>query len=237
MNFNKFKEGLSKAGDSIKSGVSTAGDSIKSGVSTAQSKWKNVINNNENDDSDQGNSSGTISSGRDTESTTSIAVEPDTIELATESDDVGLIDGVRQEVATWFNLTRAQRYQAFALSFGIGVIMILLGVLAIGFGNLSSFAVLYSLGNILLFGSSFFLSGFVGHLKVMFSEGRATASAVALGSIVLTLFAAFWWKSKILVLLFVFIQVGANLWYSLSYIPYARAWVTKILSRTLDDGQ
>ena len=75
--------------------------------------------------------------------------------------------------------------------------------------------------------------GPVKQIKNMFKEKRIIATIVMLVSLVLTLCAAFWWKKKMLALIFVVIQSLAMTWYCISYIPFARDAVKKCVGSCL----
>lgn len=71
--------------------------------------------------------------------------------------------------------------------------------------------------------------GPVKQIKKMFNETRIVATLVALTFLVLTLVAALHWKKIGLTFVFCIVQFLAMTWYSLSYIPYARDAVKKVL--------
>lgn len=100
--------------------------------------------------------------------------------------------------------------------------------LILGIGGLVSFAVLYSLGNICSIGSTLFLMGPVSQLKKMFASTRIIATIVMIVALILTLVSAFALNDTFLCFLFIIIQFFAMLWYSLSYIPFARDAVKKV---------
>jgi len=126
-----------------------------------------------------------------------------------------------------FGLSKTQRLYGFIACVAIGFILSLLGTVVLILGQLVLFAVLYVLGTIVtLFGTGF-LIGFLRQLKLMFKPVRVVASAIFIASIVLVLVGAFVLGNGILCLIFVFVEFLAYTWYTLSYIPYARAAVTK----------
>lgn len=90
------------------------------------------------------------------------------------------------------------------------------------------FALFFSAGNVLSLCSSGFLIGPKVQFKAMFHPVRRGSTAVYLGSIVVTLYAALSLRSTFLTLLGIFIQTLAYLYYSLSYIPYGRAAFHKL---------
>jgi len=108
-------------------------------------------------------------------------------------------------------------------------VLSLLGSIVLFLGQLTLFAVLYVLGTVVtLFGTGF-LIGFLRQFKLMFKAVRIIASIVFIASIVLVLIGAFVLRNGILCLIFVIVEFLAYTWYTLSYIPYARAAVTKTI--------
>ncbi|EPZ35063.1 Vesicle transport protein, Got1/SFT2-like domain-containing protein [Rozella allomycis CSF55] len=98
------------------------------------------------------------------------------------------------------------------------------------FFNITMFAFLYTLGNILSLGlihfnSTSFLFGPLNQLKKMFDKDRIVATLLYLGALVLTIILVVVKASVVLILLCVIFQSGALFWYSLSYIPFGRAAV------------
>ena len=75
------------------------------------------------------------------------------------------------------------------------------------------------------------LRGPVEQLRHMFSIQRLPFTATYVGSMVLTLYAAFGLRSHILVILFSVVQACALAWYLLSYIP-GGAPILKMFTRT-----
>lgn len=85
--------------------------------------------------------------------------------------------------------------------------------------DMTVFAVLYSIGQILNIAGSVFLSTPKGQWEAMTNKSRRVTSIVYLLSIVLTLVVALTAKIKGLVILFLIIQVMAYYWYTISFIP------------------
>ena len=104
-------------------------------------------------------------------------------------------------------------------------------------GNPVPFAVNYSAGNILALGASFFLCGPKRQTKNMFDEKRRMTSIVylsCLGATLAVVFIPLQWAIKLFVLIGLLVtQCGANIWYSLSYIPYGRRTALNVIKRTL----
>lgn len=93
------------------------------------------------------------------------------------------------------------------------------------------FCLFFSLGSVLSMASFAVLRGPIEQLKHMFSLQRLPFTSTYLGSLALTLYAAFVLQSYLLVLLFMALQAGALGWYLLSYIP-GGAPILKVLTRT-----
>ncbi|UJR10311.1 hypothetical protein I4U23_014517 [Adineta vaga] len=115
------------------------------------------------------------------------------------------------------------RLKGFGICLLVGSVLGIVAVIVyFAGGNLSGFAILYSFAVIFSLGSTFFLMGPMNQLKKMFDSSRFIATIIFLICVVMTLVSAIAIKISILVLLFVILQMLALLWYTLSYIPYAR---------------
>ena len=101
----------------------------------------------------------------------------------------------------------------------------------IGFflGKTSKFAFLYTAGNIISIVGILFLVGPARQLKNMSDPHRRWSSLAFIVSIIMTLVSVYVFKSKILTIIFVVIQLFAYIWYVLSYIPYGRDILKKCL--------
>ena len=75
-----------------------------------------------------------------------------------------------------------------------------------------------------------FLTGFITQFKRMFDKSRLMATIIFLGLLVATLVSAFTLKIGFLTLLLCVGQYFALLWYSISYIPFARDMVKSCFS-------
>ncbi|KAI9465985.1 SFT2-domain-containing protein [Lactarius psammicola] len=129
-------------------------------------------------------------------------------------------------------LTRTQRLYGFAGCYAIGLVLSVLGTVMLFIGGLASFAVLYALGTVISLIGTGFLIGFTKQTKLMFKPVRVVATIVFLAMIVMIFVSAFVLSSGTLcinvVLVFVVLEYLAFLWYTLSYIPYARSAVLKV---------
>jgi len=123
---------------------------------------------------------------------------------------------------SFLGLTRKQRLYGFIGCYAIGFILSLLGTILLFVGSLASFATLYAIGTIISLIGTGFLIGFTKQLKLMFKPVRVAATIIFLISIGLIFVGAFVIGSGVLSIIFVAIEYVAFLWYTLSYIPYAR---------------
>ena len=134
------------------------------------------------------------------------------------------------------SMTKKQRLYGFLGCFAAGVFVTLLSTVFVWTGNFTGFGVAYSTGNLLAIASTFFIMGPRTQCRNMFHKNRAVASCVYLGALVATVAVAFTIKNGILVLCLVGVQAAALLWYSLSYIPFARQLVTRAVKNLCASG-
>ncbi|XP_068615498.1 vesicle transport protein SFT2B-like isoform X1 [Brachionichthys hirsutus] len=130
------------------------------------------------------------------------------------------------------SLSWATRVRGFIACFVIGGSCTILGVcmLFIPRIGLTLFIVFYTFGNICALCSTMFLMGPVKQLKRMCDKTRALATTIMITCLVLTLCAAFWWKNFGLALFFVILQILSFSWYSLSYIPFVREAILRLVA-------
>ncbi|KAJ7929255.1 Got1/Sft2-like family-domain-containing protein [Mycena leptocephala] len=126
-------------------------------------------------------------------------------------------------------LSRTTRLYGFAACLGIGFLLSVLGSIVLFIGPITIFAVLYGFGTIISLAGTGFLIGFFSQLKLMFKPVRVVATFILLAAIGLIFVAAFVLDNDILCLILVIVQYLAYTWYSLSYIPYARTAVKKMI--------
>ncbi|XP_072305127.1 vesicle transport protein SFT2B-like [Eucyclogobius newberryi] len=127
--------------------------------------------------------------------------------------------------------------KAFVICFVLGLACSVAGTstLYIPGVGLGVFAMLYSVGNICCLLSITFLIGPKNQIMTMCAKERAVATIVLLvrgGGFCtgLTLMAALQWQNSVLALVFCILQLLAFLWYTLSYVPFARTGVAKLCS-------
>lgn len=79
-----------------------------------------------------------------------------------------------------------------------------------------------------------FLTGPEQQLRMMLDDVRVYATAIYAGCVVLALVCALLIHSKILTIIAVICEICALIWYSLSYIPFARRMVSDLTIRLCD---
>ncbi|KAJ1453902.1 Got1/Sft2-like family-domain-containing protein [Pelagophyceae sp. CCMP2097] len=97
-------------------------------------------------------------------------------------------------------------------------------------GNPAPFVIFYTMGNILAIIGSLFLSGPKAQCRSMWDKTRRIATSIYFSTIITTLFVCFYKKipddGRIgIIIMCILIQWVAMLWYTISYIPYARDYV------------
>ncbi|EAU88360.1 hypothetical protein CC1G_05126 [Coprinopsis cinerea okayama7 len=127
----------------------------------------------------------------------------------------------------FLNLSKKTRIYGFLGCLLFGFVLSLVGAILLFGGNVVVFAVFFGLGTLVSLLGTGFIIGFFNQLKLMFKPVRVVATIIFLASIGLVFVGAFVIGSDILCLVLVFVQYLAYIWYTLSYIPYARAAVSK----------
>lgn len=129
-------------------------------------------------------------------------------------------------------LSTKQRLYGFLICLAAGIACTLLSMLV--FFNPVKFGITFSFGNLLALGSTAFLIGPKRQVTMMLDPVRIYATAIYLASIIIALFCALYVRNKLLTLLAIVLEFGALLWYSLSYIPFARSMVSKVMVACFD---
>ncbi|CAA3029368.1 vesicle transport protein SFT2B isoform X2 [Olea europaea var. sylvestris] len=129
-------------------------------------------------------------------------------------------------------LSTKQRLYGFVTCLVAGITCTLLSMLV--FFNPIKFGVTFSFGNLLALGSTGFLIGPKRQVAMMLDPARIYATALYIASIIVALFCAVYVHNKLLTLLAIILEFGALIWYSLSYIPFARSMVSKIMVSCFD---
>ncbi|KAG2668562.1 hypothetical protein I3843_15G160800 [Carya illinoinensis] len=129
-------------------------------------------------------------------------------------------------------LSTKQRFNGFAICFVAGLTCTLLSMLV--FFNPIKFGLTFTLGNLLSIGSTGFLIGPKRQVAMMLDPVRIYATAIYLASMIIALFCALYVHNRLLTLLAIILEFGALIWYSLSYIPFARSMVSKVMVSCFD---
>ncbi|XP_014213154.1 vesicle transport protein SFT2A isoform X1 [Copidosoma floridanum] len=145
-----------------------------------------------------------------------------------EEDTADEQNGIIDQITDSFQLSNSTRFKGFVACFVIGFLLFILASFPLFLpGGVKIFVIFYTFGNILLIASTCFLMGPINQLKKMFAPTRIIATILVFVSLGLALYFALIRRIAITSLLFIIIQTLAMLWYSLSYIPYARDAVKK----------
>jgi hypothetical protein len=132
-------------------------------------------------------------------------------------------------------LSYTQRWYGFVGCFCMGALMSILSSFALIKGDITSFAIFYSCGNIIALASTGFVWGPKKQLKKMFHKSRAIATTIYLVLLLATLIVACADLGMTdsartgVCIVMIIIQFIALCWYCLSYIPYARTMVKNCL--------
>ena len=139
------------------------------------------------------------------------------------------VTGQDPEEAAWearCALTRTQRMYGFGSCLALGCLISFLSTFSIA--KPVSFALLYSLGNIVAFCSTGFLVGPKRQCKMACDASRRISTCIFLSSMLATLLTALLYHGSgvtVLCIFLILIQFLALVWYTASYIPFAQAMI------------
>ncbi|KAK3265831.1 hypothetical protein CYMTET_25515 [Cymbomonas tetramitiformis] len=106
--------------------------------------------------------------------------------------------------------------------------------------NTPVFATVYTFGNLVALSSSALFWGPKTYWSMMFKKSRWIATSMMLLMMGVTLFVVFYTHDKLLILICICVQSACLIWYTLSYIPFARSLVTRCgkscFGSMVDDG-
>ncbi|KAL0903959.1 hypothetical protein M5K25_026024 [Dendrobium thyrsiflorum] len=136
------------------------------------------------------------------------------------------------ESSGYWSLSPLQRLYAFGICLVAGLAFMLLSLIV--FARPIKFAVMFCFGNLLAIGSTAFLIGPVQQTRMMLDPVRIYATFVYIITVILALFCALLIHNKVLTLIAMFIEICALIWYSLSYVPFARRMVSELLISCFD---
>ncbi|KAK9075383.1 hypothetical protein SSX86_003706 [Deinandra increscens subsp. villosa] len=147
-------------------------------------------------------------------------------------DDEESQDNLLEETGDLCNLSQTQRLYAFGVCSLAGIVCMFLSMIVLAIPI--KFALLFTFGNVLAVGSTTFLMGAKRQLQMMFDPVRIYATSIYIGFVVLALICGLLIHSKLLTIIAVLCEICALIWYSLSYIPFARGIVSKVTIRLFD---
>lgn len=162
------------------------------------------------------------------QSQTGLFVNPeDPVELKEQS--------FADEFSEMTSLTRMQRIYGFFMALAMGVVFFVIAITFLPAVALfpMKFAFFFTCGNIFCMASTVFVVGVKKQCEMMMESHRFQAATAYVVSMFLTLATALHWKSSFFALVFAIVQLGAVLWYSLSFIPFARHTVGFIWSHLM----
>ncbi|EPS66821.1 hypothetical protein M569_07955, partial [Genlisea aurea] len=157
-----------------------------------------------------------------------VGMEVEDEELQQEPEFSSFMDEINRNCT----LSTKQRLYGFAICLSAGITCTFLSLLL--FLHPIKFGITFSFGNLLALGSTAFLIGPKRQFAMMLDPVRIYATAIYISSIVIALFCAVYVRNKLLTLLAIVLEFGALIWYSLSYIPFARSMVSKIMLACFD---
>ncbi|KYQ88985.1 hypothetical protein DLAC_10199 [Tieghemostelium lacteum] len=128
--------------------------------------------------------------------------------------------GLWDDINNQCSLTFTQRIIGFCICAGLGVLFAFLAFIFIL--SPSSFAFLYTVGNILMLVATGFVVGPMKQIKSMVQPTRLICAIVFVLSMILTLVGVFYGWSFIIIIFLIIFQICALLYYIFSYIPYGR---------------
>ncbi|KAL3721279.1 hypothetical protein ACJRO7_033730 [Eucalyptus globulus] len=159
-----------------------------------------------------------------------VGMEVDEDAAADESAAGG--DSFMDEFNRQCTLTTKQRFYGFAICLAAGLTCTLLSMLV--FFHPIKFGITFTFGNLLALGSTAFLIGPKRQVSMMLDPVRIYATALYIASMIVALFCALYVRNKLLTLLAIILEFGALIWYSLSYVPFARSMVSKVMLACFD---
>jgi hypothetical protein len=127
-------------------------------------------------------------------------------------------------------LSKKTRIIGFASCLSLGLFFSLLSFWFIA--KPTSFALLYTLGNVVAVLSTGFLVGFKRQAKAAFARKRVIATVLFLGAMIGTLLAIFLIKTGgwIVAIFCIIVQFCALVWYTASYIPFAQSAISSAVT-------
>ncbi|KFD64751.1 hypothetical protein M514_23074 [Trichuris suis] len=149
----------------------------------------------------------------------------------------------RKESSCFPALSRTQRFLGFGFTFSAGVISLCLATLYLPVLLLKArkFGALYTFSSIFFLLSFSILLGPLSFTRLLFSKERISYTLLYFGSLLATLYVSVWWKSTLLTVVCLAVQLFTfvwcfELWFLFHYIPggdQAIRLFTSIFGRTV----
>lgn len=137
------------------------------------------------------------------------------------------------------DLSRTTRIIGFIVTVFAGFFLIISNIFKI-FDILlfdgKSFAIWYTLGNIVALSSTFFYNGPKQQWSKMMEPVRMLSSLLLILSMILTVVVAIFFTSKMLLIIIVSVQLGCLIWYILSYTPKGQETFASCLKEKINEG-
>jgi hypothetical protein len=130
------------------------------------------------------------------------------------------------------NLSFRQRVQGCLGCFALGFVISGLSFISWSTGQTATFAFMYTIGNIVSLAGSMFLMGPKRQCRNMMKARRRWAAGIYLTMMIVTIILALNDGPGLVVLLCVFLQWCAMVWYVASYIPFGQRMITRVLGST-----
>merc|ERR1711964_289437 len=161
-----------------------------------------------------------------------------------------------EDLASCFpSMSYTTRLKSFGITFGLGVVLSLIGLfwfwttMFLPLPSVKAFAIFYSLGNLCMLASGFFLVGLKRQIRLIMAYGRWVCLLIYVGIMGFTLWYILFNTREVedsndsnemkdipdvsiwIVIPLLILQFLAGIWYMLSYIPYGRALAKKCCMR------
>ena len=138
--------------------------------------------------------------------------------------------GGEQMDKSWFpGLTLRQKFIGMIACSLLGFLINVLSYIMLFAGKTDrkviAYAVLYTAGNLITIMGTCFLWGFKAQFRAITHKKRILISSIYFGSMILTIIVAFKVedpKRKLLLIILLIVQYLSYIWYTLSFIPFAR---------------
>ena len=114
----------------------------------------------------------------------------------------------------------------------IGYLLSFIGSMTLFTGDVTTFAILYVMGNVIALCATGFLFGPRTHCKKMWDPCRRWSTTFYLSMLLIVFCVAVTHQNVFLVIFLLIIQILAGIWYAASYILGGRAMITAFLKST-----